>query len=116
MVMGTHHGNGVLAPPPLLWDGVGWCVVGVVCGYDRIFSTEFGHVAVFRSNFHVRTSCITLYLSTSHRLHNQKETRAAIPWAGGAGNLPGFLTGPKSDHLNATSEMWAFFESHPKPE
>ena len=75
MVMGTHHGNGVLAPPPpLLWDGVGWCVVGVVCGYDRIFSAEFGHVAVFRSNFHVRTSCITLYLSTSHRLHNQKGT------------------------------------------
>ena len=63
---------GYLPRPPLLWDGVGWCVVGVVCGYDRIFSTEFGHVAVFRSNFHVRTSCITLYLSTSHRLHNQK--------------------------------------------
>ena len=48
--------------------------VGLVCGCDRISSADFGHEVVFRSNFHVRTSCITLCLSASHRLHNQKET------------------------------------------
>ena len=71
---GYTSGNGVLAPLPPLWAGVGWCVVGLVCGYDRISSAEFGDVVVLWSNFDVRSSCITLYLSASQRLHNQKET------------------------------------------
>ena len=49
-------------------------MVGLVYGYDRLSSAEFGHVFVFRSSFHVRSSCITLYLSTSHKLDNQNET------------------------------------------
>ena len=72
--------------PPPLWDGVGWCMVGLVCGYDRLSSAEFGHVVVCRSNFHVRSSCITLYLSTSHRPHNHQHSRGGdiMGWGGGA--------------------------------
>jgi hypothetical protein len=25
----THHGRGIIAPPPPLWDGVGWCVAEI---------------------------------------------------------------------------------------
>ena len=35
-------------------------------------------------------------------------------WAGGSNKLPGFLMGPKSTFVDATSEMWTFFKSHPK--
>ena len=37
-------------------------------------------------------------------------------WAGGKAKiqLPDFLVGPKSEQIDATCEMWAFFESHPK--
>ena len=82
MVMGTHLVMGYLPPPPL-WDGGGWCVVGLVCGYDRISSAEFGHVIVFRSNFDVHTNCITFYLSTSNRLHKQEETWGGYHGLGG---------------------------------
>ena len=60
-------------------------MVGLVCGYDRISSAEFGHVVVLWSNFDVRSSCITLYLSASQRLHNQKETWGGYHGLGGGG-------------------------------
>ena len=36
-------------------------------------------------------------------------------WVGGSEALPESIIRPKSNALDATSEMWSFFKAHPKP-